>query len=330
MFRPIRVGVDLNAALNGSSLAGSTFGYKSACPDCDQERFRHVYYLLATQYPALMHSMKTVPVLKASLENGLCGELGFEGLGKENDTKCLESKLLSFYKTLFGTCRIVALCNVVAVERGLLAKAESQPFPAVLNEKPADTSVKNQTEDPSQSPLGDSSKSDEVVSVPKGDTPAAKESDKGEEKNPPEDNPSNSSPPAGKDNSSEKMTASKSERETNSNIPSPNKEEVLKDPPPVVHVSPTSSAHVTTTTATSGGSVSGEAAAKAPENNGKNGVGTNGGGAVPPLTAASSQGQRESVWQKLSNKIKVGILSERPIKKVYKTFIFLLRPWSAM
>ena len=50
--------LDMTQALDQSSLVGNTFLYDVSCPDCDNNRFRDVYYLLASNYAQLLTTLK--------------------------------------------------------------------------------------------------------------------------------------------------------------------------------------------------------------------------------------------------------------------------------
>merc|ERR1711974_208448 len=53
-----QVDVDMNAALNETSLVGNSFRYVAACPGCDVERHRDVYFLLASNFDRLLSALK--------------------------------------------------------------------------------------------------------------------------------------------------------------------------------------------------------------------------------------------------------------------------------
>ena len=50
--------LDMTQALDQSSLVGNTFLYDVSCPDCNSNRFRDVYYLLASNYAQLLTTLK--------------------------------------------------------------------------------------------------------------------------------------------------------------------------------------------------------------------------------------------------------------------------------
>ena len=50
---------EMNQALNQTSLIGNTFMYNLSCPDeCDNNRFRDIYFLLAFDYSGVNISPK--------------------------------------------------------------------------------------------------------------------------------------------------------------------------------------------------------------------------------------------------------------------------------
>jgi len=111
--------LDMSQALNQSSLEGSTFLYDVSCPGCDNNRLRDVYFLLASNYAQLSQTLDKNKVLKGALSQRVCKSYGFEF---ENDFfETLTSSgsiMVDFYATLFGSSRILALCNVISIESG--------------------------------------------------------------------------------------------------------------------------------------------------------------------------------------------------------------------
>lgn len=179
---------------------------------------------------------------------------------------------MEFYKTLFGTSRTIALCNIIAAERNLLPVATTQTFGPSINKKeskieitkPDQTSQENKKcEVPDEKLDSETETSDQ-----NGDVNGAivKEEPKQEKKPEGEsvETVKNASP---EELNNDKDTSTKSESESV-------KPEGMRDPPDVVHVTPSSAAHISSSTTSDAKSGSGGA-------------------------------PRESVWQKLSNKIKV-------------------------
>ena len=66
----------------------------------------------------LLKTLKN-PSLRFELTNKICNSYGFNITSKLQST-CLGDRLVEFFKVLFGTSRITALCNVIAWQQGLL------------------------------------------------------------------------------------------------------------------------------------------------------------------------------------------------------------------
>ena len=309
-----QVDVDMNAALNETSLVGNSFRYVAACPGCDVERHRDVYFLLASNFDRLLSALKSNPTLRSSLENGLCQSHGFDHISDSDAAKCVGLRTMEFYSPLFGSSRTIALCNVLAAEKGLSVLATgNQAFGAPRdngNALPAANSGESEKNKKSEAPSGSQvvdnahQKKEVPVSTPQNDDKSSRpirESDlsitegkettgdapgkvsKGEDDQKAEESKSKSEPavavdvqshssgPEGQPGSSPEVNTAQDDKKKD--------DAVLKDPPKVVLVNPTSDNHITVPPAVSGSN--------------QGGNGNNGGG-----------GGRESVWQKLSNKIK--------------------------
>lgn len=364
--------VDMNVALNETSLVGNSFKYVVACPDCDVERYRDVYFLLATNFDHLLAAMTANPILRGSLGNGLCQSHGFDWNGifaavAANSSRCVGYRTMEFYRTLFGSSRTIALCNILSAEKGLLKRATSnQAFrPTSINHEDRTASAASaadaaghSTEDAASNTTSDDTSATAAEAAAGKDVSASNVGDQGgsdvsqdsdskgtktaaniggnnatvEDALPSggdqtkthqpveptqvssdiagKENPSSLSGGTGKLDSSPSAAShhtseehSKTDRpsssgavsadgaqssvaaddEDNGRVTSHNKnEDVLKDPPTVVHVTPSTAAHISSPSSVSAN-------------------GNGGGGGAP----------RESVWQKLSNKIKVHRRRER-------------------
>ena len=273
--------------------------------------------------------------------------LGANVTDLENTSTCVAYQTMEFYRTLFGSSGTIALCNVLMAEEGLLpVSTKSQAAGPATTESPkagsgitgAKTDVANSSvseirpietggadssttgvakpplvEHTNKKSKGVEQDSPHNVLVPEGPTSGDKSEQKLKESGQSKgnidldvskrdqeahgggDSGSGSADPkaqpAGGVDSSRKSDAVPEVRkpgEAPGPAPSPGKnvepEQPLKDPPKVVHVPPSTKAHVSTP----------------PQN--ANGNGASGGGGGP----------RESVWQKLTNRIKVYITCIAP------------------
>ena len=112
--------LDMEQALNHSSLVGTTLTFNISCPSCDEEQFRDVYFLLAFNYEQLLQTLQKNTGLESALKSHVCQSYGFPHLfldeGQQErplEPVCSGFRLVEFYATLFGTSRIMALCNVI-------------------------------------------------------------------------------------------------------------------------------------------------------------------------------------------------------------------------
>ena len=125
VFRPRRDDAELmSTALNETSLSGNTLAYRVVCPDCHRDRYREVYFFLASNFAQFRRALE-LSSLRRSMEEGICQSLGFHQLESTSAT-CSASLLSDFYRTLFGSSRTVALCNVIALERRVLKRAAGE------------------------------------------------------------------------------------------------------------------------------------------------------------------------------------------------------------
>ena len=62
-----RGGLDMAAALNQTSLVGNTFAYNMSCPECDDDCFRDVYFLLSNDYVQLLKDFQASIGLRSAL-----------------------------------------------------------------------------------------------------------------------------------------------------------------------------------------------------------------------------------------------------------------------
>eukprot|EP00095_Tigriopus_kingsejongensis_P006248 maker-scaffold1159_size58420-snap-gene-0.17 protein:Tk06248 transcript:maker-scaffold1159_size58420-snap-gene-0.17-mRNA-1 annotation:"protein osteopotentia" len=326
----------MDMALNESSLIGNSFMYDVVCPNCEEERYRDVYYLLSTKYRMLKNTL-AIPALSNSLKNWACKENGVTLAGTAMEPICMEYTLMDFYRTLFGSSRTIALCNVLLIEQGLglpsrKHNADSSmpstggaktnwtganstlpqdPFPKVdgfVNPDEGSSGVApiegslgsesnhaldNANHPPEGSPLDSSTGSfsqpearespesvEEVGPVSSEETNGSTDSSKALDEHPssedqrgrPRDERSGHEPLETPSPSARGPTPPTSAPKTG------NFDQIdLTDPPHVVHVSPTKDGHITKTTLNK-----------------------------PTLVGngPTSQQQKESVWQKLTNKIK--------------------------
>lgn len=324
VFRPKdQSRLDMVVALNKTSLEGSSFKYHSLCPNCDHERHRAVYFFLSSNYDTLAKTSRN-PGMRAALENGICHSLGFN-MTTIGRSSCVGLKKMEFYKTLFGTSRTIALCNVIAAESGLLLLAHSQAIGPetegnnLIREKSEaaigldvnkegeraeenvkETNTKKDSESHRSSDLMvdvETKLQLDTGSVSPGSTQpvddATQESKKSVETKVDPDRPRNDL---------EDFTTENGQPAKNSALKDP-LEPQMKDPPPVVHVTPSSTSHISASStsevkgSTTGGASSGGNSGSTTSGANAPGSNSNGGN--------QQQNQRESVWQKLSSKIKV-------------------------
>ena len=117
--------VEFPEGFNGSTIFGTTFKYEIICPGCDTERLQETRLLVSEDFDDLLKTLKN-PSLRFELTNKICNSYGFNITSKLQST-CLGDRLVEFFKVLFGTSRITALCNVIAWQEGLLNEVVIHP-----------------------------------------------------------------------------------------------------------------------------------------------------------------------------------------------------------
>ena len=120
----VRDSVEFNQDYN-STLFGTTFKYHIICPGCDKERLQETRLLVSEDFEDLLQTLKK-PSLRFELTNQICSSYGFN-LNSRLQGTCLGDQLVEFFKVLFGTSRIIALCNVIAWQEGRLVVAKNPP-----------------------------------------------------------------------------------------------------------------------------------------------------------------------------------------------------------
>ncbi len=175
--------LDMTQALEQSSLIGSTFMYQVICPGCDINRYRDVYFLLASNFVQLSSTLEASKGLKAKLESSVCDSYGFDlttsgsgtgGTDQKTESYPVGVALVEFYATLFGTSRIMALCNVLKIKRGqwtladqklVLPPRELKSDGAVIDDKNSSSvSSGTTTPDPQSPPVN--SEEDQMQPLP--------------------------------------------------------------------------------------------------------------------------------------------------------------------
>ena len=85
------------------------------CPLCDQERYNEVHFLMSAEYSQLISSLSN-PSIRFALAVQICSSYGFDNVKRSYYGTCLSLQVIEFFKILFGTNRIIALCNIIASE----------------------------------------------------------------------------------------------------------------------------------------------------------------------------------------------------------------------
>ena len=138
---------DMNEALNQTSLIGNTFKYNLSCADeCDDNRFRDIYFLLSLDYSQLLKDLQASVGLRSALTGQVCRSYGFHLMDQVPMPSYAGLRLVEFYATLFGVNRLMALCNVMEIEtgHGLLADQNLVIPPATVVTKAASTDKPNE------------------------------------------------------------------------------------------------------------------------------------------------------------------------------------------
>ena len=116
-----------DVGINGTSLLGTTFKYDIICPGCDEESFLETRLLVSEDFNDLLQTLAN-PSLRFALTNQICNSYGFN-LKSSLQATCMGYRLVEFFKTLFGTSRMIALCNVIAWQEGLLKEISTTTKP---------------------------------------------------------------------------------------------------------------------------------------------------------------------------------------------------------
>ena len=130
----VRDSLEYNLMINESLSFGTTFKYHIICPGCDTERHEETRLLVSEDFQDLLQTLKN-PSLRFELTNQICSSFGFE-LKSRLQATCLGDQLVEFFKVLFGTSRIIALCNVIAWQEGLLEEVKAPPAPEISKALP--------------------------------------------------------------------------------------------------------------------------------------------------------------------------------------------------
>ncbi len=302
VFRPRRDDAELiSTALNESSLSGNTLAHQVQCPDCDRERYREVYFILASEFDVLSRTLR-ISSLTRSLEEGVCDSLGFK-VPPVPSAVCAASLVSEFYRTLFGSSRTMALCNVMAITRKelprVLVQAEHTSPSCESPRNDLDAQPETNTKvgtgtDQVQKPPDDQSSSALNSGVTKGDTDSGVSSGTTPDSKASIDDDKiqiegHDSPTVKKDSDAKSGATSVPPAPTGQH-PSKNRGNPaadLKDPPPVVHVEPV--------VKDGPASPPGAAPPSSPSEKVE----------PPSLPSAPTTSARDTPWQKLSNKIKV-------------------------
>ena len=117
---------------NDSTPFGTTFKYQIICPNCSEECLQETQLLVSEDFQDLLQTLKN-PSLRFELTNQICSSYGFNLTSRLHGT-CLGDQLVEFFKVLFGTSRILALCNVIAWQEGMLSET-NMPLETLLNEQ---------------------------------------------------------------------------------------------------------------------------------------------------------------------------------------------------
>ena len=292
-------------------MVGTTFAYDITCPGCTSEVLSDVYFLLATNYGKMSAAVSHTNIRAALSTSSVCENYGIR---VTNDDKLLSKyvghNLVKFYTTLFGASRIVALCNVLAIEQGLGRLSGVRPEPQQTDEVNADGNNTTQKESADKKLKDDAEKSDNISTQGNLENSFSKSTLSVIET-------STKAGDADTTMSSASVDITSSMR--NDDKPSFDKDAIVTDATPIVDkiVEPIAPTPVTQTV--NGASPSEMPKMVEPEvkdvpevvlvsdpevnNNNEEGSNTNGNGnGNKPFLPGQG---RESVWQKLSNRIKV-------------------------
>ena len=89
--------LDMAAALNQTSLVGNTFAYNMSCPECDDDCFRDVYFLLSNDYVQLLKDFQASIGLRSALTGQVCRSYGFHSMDQVPMPSYAGLRLVEFY-----------------------------------------------------------------------------------------------------------------------------------------------------------------------------------------------------------------------------------------
>ena len=258
---------------------GTTLNFSPICPNCDESKVKDVNLFLASDFSDLRMTLTSNPALEEILKSGFCHGLGFEMFEpKHNISLSKGHNFVTFFRTLFGTSRLIALCNAIAWQEGKIKSLvpETSDGPNVVKETvenaPEFVSFPEPTKVVTEPTLStNDTESKPVVvetAIPSSTTAAVHDSDGIVPT--PVNTDTIESP-------SEVLSTPETEDKSKQD---------LDEPPSVVLVPPSGTAHLHTTTVP----VPSTETPSPPE---------------IPKVAVNQPGQRDSVWLKLSNRIKV-------------------------
>ena len=92
-----RGGLDMALALNQTSLVGNTFAYNMSCPECDDDCFRDVYFLLSNDYVQLLKDFQASIGLRSALTGQVCRSYGFHSMDQVPMPSYAGLRLVEFY-----------------------------------------------------------------------------------------------------------------------------------------------------------------------------------------------------------------------------------------
>ena len=84
-------------ALNQTSLVGNTFAYNMSCPECDDDCFRDVYFLLSNDYVQLLKDFQASIGLRSALTGQVCRSYGFHSMDQVPMPSYAGLRLVEFY-----------------------------------------------------------------------------------------------------------------------------------------------------------------------------------------------------------------------------------------
>ena len=87
----------MTLALNQTSLVGNTFAYNMSCPECDDDCFRDVYFLLSNDYVQLLKDFQASIGLRSALTGQVCRSYGFHSMDQVPMPSYAGLRLVEFY-----------------------------------------------------------------------------------------------------------------------------------------------------------------------------------------------------------------------------------------